>query len=149
MYIIHKRQNGKVSITSILDEMSLEEAEAHAERIHAEPMHSDFISYRIITDKSLIPEDRAFRDAWTDDNNTLTVDVDLAKAQEIQKNKWRELRAPKLQDLDILYMKAQEQGDSGTLSVIINQKQALRNVTKLSMPADLEQLKNYIPSILQ
>ena len=55
--------------------------------------------------------------------------IDMAKAREIHKNKIREARTPKLQELDIEFQKALETGASTT--DIVAKKQALRDA-----PAD-------------
>jgi hypothetical protein len=100
-----------------------------------------------IVDAAKLPSDRTFRDAWTDDFDTDTVDVDITKAKEIRKNHLRELRKPLLEALDIDFMRALEQGKS-TIS-ITSKKQALRDITKVSLPDDLEALKDFIPDILK
>ena len=55
--------------------------------------------------------------------------VDMAKAREIHKTNIRTARAPKLQELDIEFQKAQE--TSADTSAIVAKKQALRDA-----PAD-------------
>ena len=55
--------------------------------------------------------------------------IDMAKAREIHKEKIREARLPKLQELDVEFQKALETGASTT--DIIAKKQALRDA-----PAD-------------
>ncbi len=55
--------------------------------------------------------------------------IDMAKAREIHKNNIREARAPKLQELDVEFQKAQE--TSADTSAIVAKKQALRDA-----PAD-------------
>ncbi len=102
-----------------------------------------------ITDKSNIPQDRVFRNAWTDDNNTETVDIHIEKAQEIKKNNFRELRKPILEKLDADYMKALEASDIVAQQEIANKKQLLRDVTDLPLPTDIEDLKTFIPDILK
>ncbi len=102
--------------------------------------------YRI-ADRSALPADRTFRNAWTDDKPTPTVDVDITKAKEIHKNRLRELRKPKLEALDIQFMQALEQGQD--TKAITAQKQVLRDVTKLKMPAKPDALKDFIPDCLK
>tara|TARA_R100000353_G_scaffold803_1_gene1088 strand:+ start:2687 stop:2962 length:276 start_codon:yes stop_codon:yes gene_type:complete len=55
--------------------------------------------------------------------------IDMAKAREIHKEKIREARLPKLQELDVEFQKALETGASTT--DIVAKKQALRDA-----PAD-------------
>jgi len=106
------------------------------------------LSYRII-DAGQLPADRVFRNAWTDEYNTETVDVHLDKAKEIKKDKMRDLRKPLMDHCDIEFMKAVEVGDEDMKQCIIARKQELRNVTKLKLPDDIEELKAFHPEILR
>lgn len=56
-------------------------------------------SHRVI-DISKIPSDRTFRGAWTDDNPTDTVDVDMEKAKNIHMEIIRRVRNDELDKLD-------------------------------------------------
>lgn len=107
-----------------------------------------YVSHREIDD-SLIPEDRTFRNAWTDDFPTESIDVDITKAQEIKKDIMREIRAPLLQALDIDYMKALEANDAESMSSIAAKKQELRDVTKIELPTNVEELKIFLPNCLK
>jgi hypothetical protein len=104
-------------------------------------------SYRIL-DKDKLPSDRYFRNAWTDHNPTETVDVDINKAKEIKKNHFRISRAPLLAQLDVEYQRADEEGNHVKKQEIAAKKQSLRDVTKVELPNDLDQLKRFIPSVL-
>lgn len=103
-------------------------------------------SYRVIT-KDALPNDRTFRNAWTDSNPTPTVDVDMTKAKEMHKDTLRVLRVPKLQALDVEYMRALEAGKSTT--AIVKKKQLLRDITNISLPNTPDELKAYIPDCLK
>lgn len=104
------------------------------------------LTHRVI-EESAIPTDRFFRNAWTDDKPTKTVDIDIPKAKEIKRNHFRDLRVALLTCLDIDFMKALEQGKP--TKAISDKKQALRDVTKLELPSNLEELKAFIPDILK
>ena len=91
-----------------------------------------------------LPEDRYFREAWTLGETGLVVDIEKAKA--IQRDHWRRLRAPKLEALDLEFMRAQEQGQSTT--EIVAAKNALRDVTETELSGSLEEIKANIPTIL-
>lgn len=52
------------------------------------------LSYRII-DLDQLPADRYFRSAWTDANDTPTVDIDMDKARNIHMDNLRQIRAAK------------------------------------------------------
>jgi len=105
-------------------------------------------AYRITTIDKL-PSDKSFRNAWTDNFDTETVDVDIEKAKELHKNTLRALRSPILAKLDVDYMRADEAGNEELKKAIVEKKQALRDVTDLPLPEDVAQLKEFIPDILK
>jgi hypothetical protein len=74
--------------------------------------------------------------------------INIYKAKEIHLNKFREVRKPLLEALDVQYMKALETGDQTTISYVVSSKQALRDVTKISLPDNLADIKNTWPNIL-
>ena len=92
------------------------------------------VPFRIVNDDE-VPSDRTFRNAL---NYDLT--VDMTKAQGITKERLRAERAPLLTALDVQYQRAQEDGRDTT--IIISEKQRLRDVTKLADTATtLDELK--------
>jgi hypothetical protein len=92
------------------------------------------VPFRIINDDE-IPSDRTFRNALKYD-----LTVDMTKAQGITKDRLRVERAPLLTALDVQYQRAQEDGRDTT--IIISEKQRLRDVTKLADTATtLDELK--------
>jgi len=72
-----------------------------------------------------VPANRDFRGAWTLSGSVIS--EDLTKAKEIFADKVREVRNPKLTELDADYMKALEDGDTAAQSAIATVKQALRD----------------------
>jgi len=72
-----------------------------------------------------VPTDRTFRGAWA--FNEAVIEVDMAKARDIHKDNLRAERKPRLEALDVDYMKALEAG-SGT-DAIATQKETLRDIT--------------------
>lgn len=92
-------------------------------------------------------EDKYFRNAWYLDGDQ--INVDLGKAKEIKKNKMRELRGPLLDKLDEDYQRADEDGDNVKKAEVAAKKKALRDVTKLTLPDDIQELKDYMPDILK
>jgi hypothetical protein len=78
-----------------------------------------------IRDASLInvPEDRTFRGAW--EFNGVAVEIDMAAAKDIWRDKIRQARLEPLTALDTAFMKALETGSSTTQ--ITADKQALRD----------------------
>jgi len=72
-----------------------------------------------------VPADRIFRGAWA--FNEAVIEVDMAKARDIHKDNIRAERKPRLEALDVDYMKALEAG-SGADAIAL-QKETLRDVT--------------------
>ena len=68
------------------------------------------------------------------------ITIDFTKAQELTRKRLRQERAPLLTALDVQYQRAQEDGRDTT--IIISEKQRLRDVTKLVDTATtLDELK--------
>ena len=94
--------------------------------------------YRVVNDLDL-PEDDVFRSAWTID---LTVDMD--KAREIWMQNIRDARDEKLNDLDLVWMRAMEMGEVEIAKSIALEKQRLRdlpttiNLNQFKKPDDLK-----------
>ena len=72
-----------------------------------------------------VPSDRTFRGAWQFHGNA--VEVDMAAARDIHKDNLRQERKPRLEALDVAYMKALEAGTGA--AEIAAQKATLRNIT--------------------
>jgi len=64
------------------------------------------VAYRI-TDKTNVPTDRSFRNAWTDDAPGETVGVDMDKAKVIQADRIRKSRDAKWPEYDGRYVASQ------------------------------------------
>jgi hypothetical protein len=125
MKIIYQTASG-VAIIHPTGELSIEE-------VAAKDVPSG-VPYRIVNDDE-VPSDRAFRDALKYD-----LTVDMPKAVNITKDRLRVERAPLLTALDVQYQRAQEDGRDTT--IIISEKQRLRDVTKLADAATtLDELK--------
>ena len=74
--------------------------------------------------------------------------VNIEKAKAIHLDKFRAARSPKLQKLDIDFMKAVESNDEVKKGEIVVAKQALRDVTLTPLPDDLAGIKATWPDIL-
>lgn len=72
------------------------------------------------------PDTKEFRGAWDFDGDAIV--INMVKAREIQRDAIRAERAPKLEELDIAFMKATERGNPTT--EIVAKKEALRNATE-------------------
>jgi hypothetical protein len=75
--------------------------------------------------------------------------VNIEKAKAIHLDKFRSARAPKLDKLDIDFMKAVEANDEEKKAEIVAAKQALRDVTLTVLLNDLAGIKATWPEILK
>ena len=94
-----------------------------------------------------VPTDRTFRGAWTFNGDA--VEVDMTAAVAIHKDNLRAERKPRLEALDVDYMKALEAGTGAT--EIATQKQTLRDITgdaRLTAAADPDALKALTLAVL-
>lgn len=117
MKIIYPTESG-IAIITPTGELSIEE-------VAAKDVPAG-VPFRIVNDDE-VPNDRTFRNAWKDEGG---IKVDMPKAVEITKDRLRNERAPLLTSLDVQYQRAQEEGRDTT--IIITEKQRLRDVTKLA-----------------
>ncbi len=102
--------------------------EATPENIEAELTKSGFggLSWRIIQDDE-IPQDRTFRNAWTDAGDKIGHDMEKARA--IHMDRIRAARAPVLAALDTEINKAADAGKAnGELAALRAKRQALRDI---------------------
>jgi hypothetical protein len=100
-----------------------------------------------IVDADSIPSDLTFFPVWK--YNEGEVEIDLDGAKELWKNKWREARKPKLEALDLAYMRATETKDNAEIARIIAEKQELRDVTDTPISGTTpEEIKAIWPEIL-
>ena len=76
------------------------------------------------------PSDRHFRNAWTLSGTVISEDMTTAKT--MFKDKIREVRKPLLEEQDVLFMKAMEDGDSTEQSTIASKKKELRDAPAAS-----------------
>jgi len=87
-----------------------------------------------------VPTDRTFRGAWQFNGAAVEIDMDAAKA--IHKDNLRAERKPRLEALDVQYMKALEAGTGA--ADIAAQKQTLRDITadaRIDAAANPDELK--------
>ena len=59
----------------------------------------------------------------------MTIGVNVAKAKNLQKDRFRQVRTSLLEALDIDYQKADEAADAAAKATVAAKKQALRDVT--------------------
>ncbi len=84
-----------------------------------------------------------------DKNNNFA--YDMVKAREVWKDILRQLREPKLQELDLLYQRADEDGDLEAKADIIAKKKILRDCTTdpaIAAAKTLNDLRRTLPELL-
>lgn len=126
--IIYTRPDGGISVIIPAEAARLKgESDAKfAARIRDKDVPADAANVQIV-DEADIPTDRTFRNAWKQCPKGLPT-VDMEKARDIHRDRLRAIRKPKLENLDVEFMRAVEGGKSTT--EIAAAKQALRDITK-------------------
>ena len=94
-----------------------------------------------VVEVDTVPSDRIFRNAWVTEQGK-SVEVDLDKSKVIAKEKVRQARVPKFQELDIAYQRADEDGDDSAKSAVATKKQTLRDATKDTKITDADSVAN-------
>lgn len=106
-------------------------------------------AYQIV-DETVIPRDRTFRNAWIKGGDS--IEVDMPKAREIQRDRIRVMRKPILEALDVDYIRALEDGDLNKQAQIVSVKQELRDATdspEIESAKTPEALKDVIPDVIR
>lgn len=109
-----------------------------------EKIKNDGNEYVIVDNYSI---DSYFHDAYEFDKE-VGAKLNIDKAKEVQRNKWREARKKRFEKLDLQFMLALEKGDTELQKIISNKKQELRDITKTFLPDDLEEIKISWPNSL-
>lgn len=135
--IYYKQENGSLAVIAFFNE------EAVAKTI--ESLKENNVPFGEITESTNI--DDFFFDAYiVSQSGELSVNIE--KAKEIQRNKWRFMREPLLKQLDVDYMRAVERADTAAQQEIVAKKQQLRDVTLIELPDSLEGIKAMLPGVL-
>lgn len=116
--IIFTNENGGVSICVPTKELPIE-------IVQQKDIPAGIESF--IVDRSTLPECLDFSMAWEQSNGV--VNVNIAKAREITKDRLRFDRQPLLSNLDIQFQRALETG--APTAAIVAEKQRLRDITNL------------------
>lgn len=118
--------------------------------VRAKALPETATSYAVI-DKSNIPADRTFRNAWSHDLPGGLVKVDIPKAKVLHMNNIRTIRNKLLAASDTDLLRAQEKNDTAAIDQLKAFRQALRDIpqtyslTNFNTP---EALKNAWPGQL-
>ena len=78
----------------------------------------------------------------------MSIGINIDKAKDIKRDQFRIARKPLLEALDVAFVRALETGDTAAQASIAAQKQALRDVTDLPLPDDINELKAFVPPAL-
>lgn len=89
-----------------------------------------------------------FQKSFEWDYETNDVKINIEKAKEIKKEEYRQLRVDLLNQLDIKYMRALEEGNSSEVSKIVDFKNKLRNLTQEDLPNSESELLYYYPNCI-
>lgn len=104
-----------------------------------------------IKEYSELENRRYVKPAWKLNDQTGETYFDNTTAKEIKKKQFRYLRKPLLEQLDVEFMRALENGDSNLLNEIAARKKVLRDITKIDMSQydTPEKLHVFIPDELK
>jgi hypothetical protein len=103
-----------------------------------------------IVEIDTVPSDRTFRNAWVTAKGK-SVEVDLDKSKDIAKDKVRQARTPKFQELDIAYQRADEAGDADAKTAVATKKQTARDATadtKITNADSVDNLKTGMNEVI-
>lgn len=120
-----------------------------AEEIKRMPYPDEIVSYHRITTADL-PTTREYRNGWQHDGTTIS--HNMVKCRELHREKMRAAREPKLEALDIEYVRADEAGDAAKKKDIAARKQVLRDVTAdpaIAAAKTVDELKAVWPDCLK
>ena len=135
MFITYPQPNGQVAVVIPTGDVSL--------AIKDVPKDTP---YKIVESVDI---DNDYFNAYEFDSE-LGSKLNAEKAKELHKDKWRSARKPKLESLDIAFMKAVEAGDTDKQAEIAAEKQALRDVTDTEIAGStIEEIKSVWPEILK
>lgn len=133
--IIYQQENGELAIVHPFEQNNLEE--------NASNFVPEKTPYSIVENLNI---DRYFRSAYEYKNGEVVLNLD--KAKEVQKNKWRDARKKRFEKLDLQFMLSLEKGDTELQKTISNKKQELRDLPNTFLPDNLEEIKSTWPNIL-
>ena len=127
--IVYTRPDGGVSVVipALPKDATPQDEDDVIAKCMVKSVPAGSIAPRICTTAE-IPTDRTFRNAWVTEQGK-SVEVDLAKAKDVAKDKVRQARTPKFQELDIAYQRADEAGDSDAKTAVATKKQTARDAT--------------------
>ena len=94
-----------------------------------------------IVEVDTILSDRTFRNSWVTSKGK-SVEVDLDKAKDIAKDKVRQARTPKFQELDVAYQRADEDSDADNKKAVADKKKVARDSTTDTKITDADSVAN-------
>ena len=116
-----------------------------------EVVPEDCLDSADIVEADTIPNDRTFRNAWTTSKGK-SAEIDLSKAKDVAKDKVRQARTPKFQELDIAYQRADEDSDADAKKAVADKKKLARDATKntkITGASDVDKLKEGMEAVIK
>lgn len=135
--IVYPQPNGQLAIVSPTGEVSVDQV-AKA----AVPAGTPYVFV------DGVPDVGPFFDAYEFDQVS-GFKINIEKAKKIQRNMFRERRAPLLAKLDVEFMRALETGNTQKQQEVTAKKQALRDITDAPLPDNFENIRTTWPDILR
>ncbi len=135
--IVKKELTGYPSITFPLEGFTVEET--------LEKVTDDGLEYVVVDN---VFYDNYFYPEGYDFDKEVGLKINIEKAKEVQRNKWRDARKKRFEKLDLQFMLALEKGDTELQKIISTKKQELRDLPNTFLPDNLEEIKSTWPNIL-
>jgi hypothetical protein len=127
--IVYTKSDGSVTVRVPCphDQKADEAEDDFLARVMAVPVRSGVAVSAHILERSDVPTDREYRNAWTYRGGKF--DHDMSKAKEAHRDKIREARKPLLDAQDLEVSKALANGDSVKVAAAEAERQRLRDAT--------------------
>ena len=153
--IVYKNENNRLSVMHpcYKDDMTDQEKDEYAEFVKNKdvPKQEDGSpTPSWLIDVNDLPSIKSVRNAWNI-NELGQIYFDRDKAIEIKKEQFRFLRKPLLEKLDVEFMRALENGDTSSISIITQKKSILRDITSVDFNSHdtPQKLHEFIPDLLK
>lgn len=135
-YIIYPQKDNTIAIVASTGILPIEE-------VATRDVPPD-TPYKILETLDIISD---FHNAYEFDQ-ALGAKINISKAKDIQKDRFRVARKPILEKLDVDYIRAIETGNITKQAEIAVKKQVLRDITNIELPDTLDELKSVWPDVL-
>ena len=144
--IVYQGEDGIAKIV-----IPTQEYKGTMEDLIKEVVPEDCLDSADIVEADTIPNDRTFRNAWTTSKGK-SAEIDLSKAKDVAKDKVRQARTPKFQELDIAYQRADEDSDADAKKAVADKKKVARDATKntkITNADSIDKLKEGMEAVIK